>query len=129
MAAGCGSGPRGLVPVAGKVTVAGRPLTKGTVTLRPDASRGNTSQFHPTGVVDAQGNYYLVTGKSKGAPPGWYKVLVFASAPGDASQTEGGPPPPRWLTDVKYTHEDTTDRTIEVRSGAPPGEYDLRLSK
>src|SRR4051812_13406743 len=68
------------LPVTGKVTLDGKPLTVGTVSFRPDVTRGNTSMHIPTGEIDAQGNYTLVTIRKNGAPPGWYKVLVFADA-------------------------------------------------
>src|SRR4051794_919497 len=76
-AGGCGPPGEKFYPVAGKVTLAGKPLKVGTVSFRPDASRGNTSKHIPTGAIDAAGNYELVTVGKKGAPPGWYKVLVF----------------------------------------------------
>src|SRR4051812_40534827 len=76
VAAGCADGEK-LAPVAGKVTVDGKPLTSGSVSFRPDASQGNSSQHQPTGTIDAEGNYELfVPPAKKGAPLGWYKVVV-----------------------------------------------------
>src|SRR5262249_14047953 len=77
--AGCGDGS-GLkvVPVAGKLTIDGQPLTTGSISFRPDAARGNRSQHHPTGTIDEEGRYQLFTAGKKGAPLGWYKVMVFA---------------------------------------------------
>src|SRR5437016_4916210 len=60
--AGCG--PREdekFVPVTGRVTLDGRPLSVGAVSFRPDGARGNASMHVPTGDIDAAGNYELVT--------------------------------------------------------------------
>src|SRR5262245_40091564 len=77
--AGCGGDSDKLAPVVGKVTVDGKPLKSGTVSFRPDASKGNSSQHQPNGEIDAEGNYeMLVPPAKKGAPPGWYKVVVMA---------------------------------------------------
>src|SRR5262245_808535 len=77
-AAGCGGGQgEKLAPVSGKVTLDGQPLTTGSVSFRPDTSRGNASPQQPQGTIDADGNYELsVPPARKGAPPGWYKVVV-----------------------------------------------------
>jgi hypothetical protein len=127
--AACGYPGQGekLVPVAGRVTVDGRPLTFGAVSFRPDPSRGNASRHHPTGTIDADGRFELYTTGEKGAPPGWYKVLVFA----DDNQAGGPvhPAPPRWAVAAKYTGEQTTDLFVEVVEKPAPGAHDLRLSK
>ncbi len=112
--------------MVGKITVHGKPLTTGAVSFRPDASRGNSSQHHPTGAIDAAGNYELFTVGRRGAPPGWYKVLVFADenqVPGESSR----PAMPRWLVHVKYTSEQTTDLAVEVVARPAPQKYDLKL--
>src|SRR6266542_622279 len=83
-ALGCGdsSGAGKLVPVVGKITVAGKPLTTGSVSFRPDKTKGNTSQHEPAGDIDAEGNYKLYTAMKEGAPPGHYQVLVISAEPG-----------------------------------------------
>ena len=127
---GCGghSGEK-FVPVAGKVTLDGNTLSVGAVSFRPDASRGNASMHVPTGSIDSQGNYELITIGKKGAPPGWYRVLVFADANAVPTGSVPHPLPPRWMMNVKYTDEKTTDLFIEVVEDAQPGAYDLDLSK
>jgi hypothetical protein len=81
-ASGCAdtSGVGPTFPVSGKATFNNTPLTaKSTVIVfKPDASRGNTSSFEPTGTVDTDGTYMLKTQGRSGAPPGWYKVIVTA---------------------------------------------------
>jgi hypothetical protein len=127
---GCGDPGPPLVPVAGVVWVNGKPLTTGSVSFRPDADKGNTSLHHPTGSVGADGRFELFTVGRPGAPPGHYKVLVFADANTDPNtRTAAHPKPPAWLTDVKYTSERTTDLRVEVVPTAEPGRYDLKLVK
>jgi hypothetical protein len=122
---GCSSGER-FLPVAGTVNVNGQPLTLGTVSFRPDATRGNASLHHPTGEIDAHGHYELSTVGKKGAPPGWYKVLVFA----DLNQQKGPihPEMPRWAVNVKYTRVETSDLYVEVVEKPGSTDYDLNLS-
>jgi hypothetical protein len=127
---GCGGAPpEKFVPVAGKVTLDGDTLTVGAVSFRPDASRGNASMHVPTGSIDTQGNYELTTIGRKGAPPGWYRVLVFADANAVPTGTVPHPLPPRWMMNVKYTDEKITDLFVEVVELAQPGAYDLNLTR
>jgi hypothetical protein len=129
-ASGCGGDSADkFVYVAGKVRLNGKALTVGVVSFRPDPSRGNMSRHVPTGTIDAEGNYELITVRKKGAPPGWYKVLVFADANTPPPGVPAHPQPPRWLTNGKYTDEQTTDLYLEVVENAAPGAYDLNVSK
>jgi hypothetical protein len=125
-AGGCSGNGEELAPVAGKVTVNGKPLTFGAVSFRPDPSKGNQTRHHPTGEIDAQGNFELYAAGRKGAPPGWYRVLVYA----DENQKQGAthPLPPRWAVHPKYTDEQTTVR-LEVVQKPAPDAYDLKLTR
>jgi hypothetical protein len=122
--AGCSKSGEVLAPVAGKATVDGKPLKSGTVSFRPDASKGNGTAHWPNGAVDAEGNFELtVPPGRKGAPPGWYKVVVIALDdpwPGK---------PHKWLANQKYSDESTTPLRIEVVPNPEPGRYDLKLTK
>jgi hypothetical protein len=124
--AGCQGGEK-LIPVEGQVTVADEPLTSGTVVLRPDQARGNTSLHEPRGEIDSGGRYKVMTGsQTVGAPPGWYKVTVYATVkinPQDPYSAE------RFLTNKKYADPATSGLEFEVKAGAPPGTYDLKLGK
>ncbi len=129
---GCGNNEtNGFVSVAGKVTLDGKLLPVGSVSFRPDAAKGNKSMHVPNGDISAEGNYELITLGEKGAPPGWYKVLVFADA--NTLATGGAPPvhplPPKWMMNVKYTSEKTTNLSIEVVDKAAPAAYDLKVTK
>lgn len=129
MTSGCGpDGSEKMLPVTGRVLRDGQPLPFGTVSFRPDASRGNASLHHPTGAINDQGEYELRTLDKPGAPRGRYRVLVFVdgnSQPG----TDPHPVLPKWLVNVKYTTEQTTDLSVEVVETPDAGAYDLRVSR
>jgi hypothetical protein len=132
--AGCGdsSGVGKTVPVSGRVTLDDKPFSaKSTVILfQPDAARGNTSPFEPVGSVDKQGNYSLVTRGKKGAPPGWYKVVVTATeapAPDESKGPRRHHPTPRSLLPARYGQAGASPLAIEVVENPKPGAYDLEL--
>jgi len=127
-AAGCGdrSGVGKTVPVVGKVTVDGQPVKAGTVSFRPDKSKGNESVHEPFGEIDAEGNYKLFTGSKEGAPPGWYRVAVMAGEPVEVGNLTGEA---RWFANPKYASTDTSELAVEVVEKPEPGAYDFRLTK
>jgi hypothetical protein len=123
--AGCGqSGSAAMLPVEGQVKFKGKLLTKGTVVLYPDASKGNTSKHEPRAVIEADGRYKVVTHPQQGAPPGWYKVTVSVTEPSDPKNPYSLP---RSLIPEKFSKPDESGLTLEVRSHAPPGAFDLDL--
>ena len=133
-ALGCGddSGVGKTFPVAGKVTINNVPLTaRSTIVLfKPDASKGNSSTFEPSGTVDGEGNYTLQTKGKRGAPPGWYKVVVTAreESPPAHPKSPRHRPVARSLAPAKYGQANTSDLSIEVVENPPPGAYDLKLT-
>jgi hypothetical protein len=129
-AAGCAQddGIGKLYPVSGRILIEGQPLTgvaQGSVSLRGDPSRDNPTLHQPTGTIDAEGRFELTTAGKKGAPPGWYRVMVAAYA----NRPEEGPVKPRRLLDEKYYHPDKTDLTIEIVAKPAPGAYDLNVTR
>jgi hypothetical protein len=124
-AAGCSSeSGEKLGPVTGKITVGGKPLTTGSVSLRPDASQGNKGQHQPNGAIDAEGTYeLLVPPAKKGAPLGWYKVVVTAYDNPMPNK------PLKSFIDMKYSDEKTTPLKFEVIENPEPGRYDLKLTR
>jgi hypothetical protein len=106
--------------VRGKVTVDDQPLTTGGVRFVPDKGKGNTSTQQPEAIISESGTYEVYTEKKAGAPPGWYKVVVVAKKNLDIAK----PKEAESLIDERYSSVDTTDLSIEVKSG---GDYDLKL--
>jgi hypothetical protein len=122
LAAGCGGGRH---PVEGRVLLKGKPLTgqAGAVVLKPDAGKGNQSAVAPVGVLQRDGTFTVLTDGRPGAPPGWYKVVVIATAP-SANPNEDT----RRLLHRRYESEATTPLAVEVVADPDPGRYDLQLS-
>ena len=113
-----------LVPVSGHVTVDGKPLTSGTVTLRPDKSQGNTYGGEPLGDINEQGEYTILTRGKPGAPLGKYKVTVTSSGPITSDNTKANP---KNLLNMTYFHADITPLAVEVVKEPAAGAYDLKL--
>jgi len=132
--AGCGKSEP-LYPVSGKVTHNKAPLKGGIITFLPDESKGNKSKFSPSGKIDNEGNYTLMTDGRAGAPAGHYKVTVNTEMPGMAATTPGDPGKPAPLTPPggvkiapKYKDVSQTPLTREVvTSGASPTHYDFTV--
>jgi hypothetical protein len=125
--AGCGKNDQDLVPVEGTVTLKGKALKTGTVTLHPDAEKGNSHSFSSPPLAEINdGKYTIATGGKAGAPAGWYKVTVNASVPSNPKDEYSEP---KLLVDKDNTDPATTPHSFEVKPGAPAGEYDLKLSR
>jgi hypothetical protein len=130
LAAGCGGG--NTQPVSGTVTIDGNPLAarNGVVTFVPDKAKGNVTADEPAGTVDDRGHYTLYTKGRRGAPPGWYKVVVtgLADAPPAAAK---GPltqrPVPKSAVPARYGRAETTPLEVEVVASPATGAYDLTL--
>ena len=134
LAAGCGggSGVGKTYPVAGKVTLNGQPVVSksAVIQFKPDAAKGNTSPFEPAGGVDDGGNYTLTTNGQRGAPAGWYKVIVTAveaPAPPAGKKPLTHRPEPKSLIPSKYAQEKFTIG-VEVVERPAAGAYDLTLT-
>jgi predicted small secreted protein len=134
LAAGCGddSGVGKTYPVEGKVTIESTPLTAESTTIlfKPDAARGNSSSFEPVGTVDEAGNYTVETRGKRGAPPGWYKVIVTALAEDPVHpKTAKRRPVAQSLVPARYGQAQTTDLAVEVVEKPAAGAYDLKLKQ
>ena len=122
---GCGSGIASpeLIPVVGKVTLDGKPALEGAVALR-DAS----GQVQPAGLISADGTYKIYLGKEEGAPAGEYRALVFVrQTPRNAAGEIAGLP--KVIVNQKFTNENSTPLKITVTHDAPPGAYDLSVTR
>jgi hypothetical protein len=120
---GCGGFT--LIPVSGKVTLGGKPLKGGGVSFVPDASRENNARVSCVGRIDSQGRYTLSTtgvkgsDSGKGAPLGWYKVILLTTLPGS----------PEISVPAKYLDPKDTPLKVKVVADPEPGAYDLELKK
>lgn len=119
-----------LVPVSGKITVGKTPLSSGTITFWPDAAKGNTANKAPSGIIEADGSYKLRMGTSEGikdgAPPGWYKVTISKGNP--VASTNKKQPVRGPVFDPSLESHQKTTLQMEVKEGAAPGAYDLKLT-
>lgn len=104
-----------LVPVQGKVTLAGKPLRGGTVFFYP---QGEVTGFVAQGNLDADGNYSLATSGEDGAPLGKYRATVEPASDDRAQDL---------LVDSRYSSHTHSPLIVEVKAGAPAGAYDLKL--
>jgi hypothetical protein len=120
---GCSSGTS-LHKVAGKISVDGSPLAKGSVRFVPDKNKGNSGEAEPVGQIAADGTYTLVTNGKTGAPLGWYKVSIDVTEAGDSSH-------PRYvksLINPRFHSPETSQLSIEVVASPATGAYDLNVS-
>jgi len=75
---GCGGGEPGVIPVSGRITYKGEPVTIGDVYFSPSGSSTRGAQ----GKLDSNGNYALGTFSAQdGAYVGTYKVTVVSRGP------------------------------------------------
>ena len=123
LAGGCGGPPPVVtVPVSGKVTVDGQPATTGQVSFLNVEDK--TGAGLCAGTIGANGEYQVFTDGKPGAPVGKYKVTV---TPSMVPQAGGPPPAPPY--NARYSNSQATPLTIEVKSSAAAGAYDLKLTK
>lgn len=124
---GCGSDSPHVVPVKGKISYQGKPLTSGTVMLVPESSG-----YGATGQIQPDGTFTLTSFKQNdGAAPGKYKVTVevFPEAtpgapasglPGMEFGPDQKPPIP-----IEYSNVATTKLQALINDG--PTELDFTL--
>jgi len=122
---GCREEVSGLTAVRGRVTLDGQPLLSGSVSLRPED--GMAAWERPTGMIDAQGNFVIYTQQREGAPPGKYRVIVFATEAVTAADGSPHPGLPRSLIPARYNDPAKSPLHIEVPSSANSGTFDLEL--
>ncbi len=110
---GCGGTPAKETPtgVKGVVTLAGKPLSEGTVNFS-NSSTGNGAVAQ----LGAEGKF-TVTG---GVVPGEYKVTITPPTP----TPENPAPKPSSIPD-KYRNEATTDLKAKISSGANDLKFEL----
>jgi hypothetical protein len=121
---GCAKGKIGppLIPVSGIVMMNGKPLTTGGSV----SYRDSTGLIQPGARIAEDGTYKLALDEREGAPPGKYRVVVFASVPAPKANGHGGLP--RLIVDQKYMSTETTPLAVEVKRDSPSGAYDLAVT-
>ncbi|MCZ2341365.1 MAG: hypothetical protein LC104_06155 [Bacteroidales bacterium] len=82
---GCGGGPVAIV--SGTITVAGKPLTEGSIHIEPAQGEGQA-----TGAKIVDGHYTIA--EDVGMPPGEKHVTIRGSIK-TGKQVEAGPPTPK----------------------------------
>jgi hypothetical protein len=129
---GCGGKSAKLVPVSGKVTLDGQPVTSGQVTLiqpvkDPTAeSPAGSPTGLITGPIDSTGSYKVFTDGKEGAPLGRYKVTVTPSMMPMSAEPGKTPSLP---FDMTYGDPSKTPLEYTVVESAAAGTYDLKLTK
>lgn len=114
---GCGGSTSS---VSGRVTLDGRPLTKGTITFSPT---GNAPAA--IGQISSSGTYRLFVGTSSSVPPGQYQVTIVATELVEPTATDPSPLPTP-LTPEKYNNPATSGLSAEVKAGS--NSFDFKLS-
>jgi len=124
--AGCTGGSDAVVPptvpVKGKVTAEGQPVSSGQVTFVQESTDDKYKFRSPSGQIDSSGNYELFTEGKAGAPEGKYKVMVTPSM----VPVPGAKAAPKAPFNPKYQNAKFTPLDVEVKSGT--SSYDLKLS-
>jgi hypothetical protein len=119
-ATGCGGSYD--ATIAGRVTLDGQAVNRGTVA------------FHPTGGgpaayarVSDDGSYYVRTGREEGLPSGEYVATIVANEPPAEAHTKlGGPPPPgKPITPAWYRTIKTSGLEFKIEPGDNQCNLDL----
>lgn len=129
MVLGCGGEGKSakLVPVSGKVTLDGAPLTSGTINFTPEDSKGTAA----AGQIGSDGTYKLAAGAKEGAAVGKYKVSIGAGMKSMSTDPSAAPKlsePEKAPVPQKYQNSDASGIVMEVKEGAQPGAYDIKLT-
>ena len=98
------------VPVKGKVTYKGKPLTQGEVVFEPDGGTGREAH----GKIQEDGTFELTTFKAgDGASPGTHRVAVSGTSKKDAVPS-------------KYKNTSSSKTEVEVAEGKTEYVVDLK---
>ena len=130
--AGC-SGPALplTAPVSGIVTLNGTPLTRGMVHFVPDNSKGSTGRM-AVAYIQPDGRFHgaMCFKPNDGALIGLHKIAVdvrnVAPEPTQPGESPAGPPQPRSLVPIRYSNQDTSGLTVEVKAGTA-NEFEFAL--
>jgi len=80
------------IPVEGRVTYKGQPVTHGTVTFMPRDAAEGTPRRPATGAIQSDGTYRLGTlSPEDGAVPGEYQVVIVSITSGPSPEQPDAP--------------------------------------
>lgn len=131
-APGCTRPPAGppLVPIAGRVTLDGSPVTPGIVSFFDAGLQGTPA------TLDADGRYRVQTTRGDGLPAGDYRVTVTpiepAADPDKPSMAhEAALPrkPPRSAVPAKYQAVESSPLRVSIAADAADVQFDMPLTK
>jgi hypothetical protein len=125
--AGCGDAAQRL-PVAGKVTVGGEPLTRGLLRFHPAGGSDSPAGAVPIAKINPDGTYQALTDGKPGVPVGRYKVTWAPGMPSPQNFAAKKLQPDADLVNPSYTDPSQTTLVIAVVENASPGAYDLKLT-
>lgn len=109
--------------VAGKVTIDGTALPRGTVTFHPVGD--GPSAY---GVIKGDGSYTLSTGREEGLPPGEYVVTVVANEESTQKDPSSGAPPMPGKVITPAWYRSKSHSTLKFTAESGSNEFDLTLS-
>jgi hypothetical protein len=114
LASGCDSNPRPkLVPISGRITIDGEPLTEGVITVW-------VKDYRPAiGQIESDGRYTLLTHKpGDGCRPGTHPITI-------TSQVSYGEDSIEYLIPTIYGSPETSKLTITVDEPRDNADYNL----
>ncbi len=113
-----------MIPVQGKVTQRGKPLTFGAVIVQPDVGPP------AIGTIQPDGSFRLATEGREGVVVGKHKVAITCydtEAPGHAPDPKGRLG--KLLIPSKYIHTQTSGLVVDVKPDASIIEISFDVSK
>jgi hypothetical protein len=114
----CSSRPA--VPVEGKVTLDGKPLTHGSIAFWPE----DESLPPACGEITKEGTYALYSEGQEGAVVGTYRVTVVCQSEVDST----APEKVKSFVPEKYSRKETSKLVVRVVEDPADGAYDLNLN-
>lgn len=116
---GCGGGQSS--QLTGIVTLDGKPLDHGTITLHP-VNPGPIAVSR----IDAQGRFQMTTGQATGLRPGPYIVTIAAVRPPPSTSISENELNNLFLTPRMYSIPETSGLKIHVVAGSMQQNFELR---
>jgi hypothetical protein len=125
---GCGQPTLSTIPVQGKVTWNGKPLTSGDIAFHPTKLAAGGVDRLAMGRLDSEGNYKLSTvTHGDGVQPGDYAVVIVSRG-GAARQIDATEGPVASAIPLRYSAVGTTPLTAKIEANATgPLQFDFNL--